>query len=455
MSGLFNEHTSALDLGYLIETGRLDPRDLARFYLERARELDPEHRIYMSILETRALAEASAAADRARRGLRLGRLDGVPVSWKDLFDLEGAPTSSGSLLRTENIAGADAEIVARATRAGLVALGKTTMTEFAFSGLGINPYLGTPANAFDDNIERVPGGSSSGAAVSVARGLAAAAVGTDTGGSVRIPAAWNGLVGLKTTAGLISTQGVAPLSTTFDSVGPITRDVADAAEFLGLMTGERATDLEGASLDGAVFWLPGGGRAFDELDEGVARAFEEAVQLLVRKGARIIELPLPELDEIDDLAWTSPAPRLVCEAYAIWGDLLASGRDRVYPPVYDRLMAGGAMKAGDLVRTDMRRGEIARRYLAATAGVDAVLLPTVSISPPAIGDLIEGGPAYFQANRRALRNTTMGNQLGLCAITLPIGYDAHGIPVGLMLQSGPFTEKKLLRIARACELARA
>lgn len=453
MPALFDENTSALALGRLIGAGRLDPRDLARFYLDRAQALDPDRRIYISLLEKRALCEAGAAAERARNGQRRGPLDGVPVSWKDLFDLEGTATASGSLLRTDHIAVHDAEVVARATRAGLVALGRTTMTEFAFSGLGINPHFGTPANPFDSHVERVPGGSSSGAAVSVARGLAAAAFGTDTGGSIRIPAAWNGLVGLKTTAGLVPLDGVAPLSPSLDSVGAITRDVEDAAAFLGLMTREKPVDLDGVSIKGAVLLLPGG-RAWEDLDTSVARALEGAIQRLVRKGARIVEQALPELDEIDDLAWTLPATRLVSEAFALWGDLLAAGKDKVYPPVYDRLMAGANMKAGDLVRSDLRRAEITRRYLAATAGVDAVLLPAVSIGAPAIADLAGGGPAYFQANRKALRNTTMGNQLGLCAITLPAGYDTNGVPVGLMMQSAPYTEKKLLRLARACELAR-
>lgn len=443
---------TARELGARFERGEADPRDATEDFLARARAADPEHRIYVSLLESRAREEAAAAADRAKRGLRRHLLDGVPLSWKDLFDTAGEATAGGSLPLKNRVPARDAEVLARATRAGAVCLGKTTMTELAFSGLGINPNFGTPANAHDEYVERAPGGSSAGAGVSVARKLAAGAIGTDTGGSVRIPAAWNGLVGLKTTAGLLPLAGTVPLSPTFDTVGPLAKDVEDAAALLALLEGRQARAIEAIDLSRAVFRLPGG-VAWSELDDGIGSALEGAIRRLVRAGARIVEHPLPELDEIHALAWDPKAGRLVADAYAQWGEMLAANKADIYPPVHDRVMAGEALKAGDLVRADLKRAVIRARYNAATAGVDAVLMPAVAISPPPIADLEAGGDAYGKANRMALRNTTIGNQLGLCAITVPAGYDANGLPVGLMLQSAPYTEEKLLRLARAVEKA--
>jgi aspartyl-tRNA(Asn)/glutamyl-tRNA(Gln) amidotransferase subunit A len=448
----FNETTTALTFGSLFEKGEATPRDITEFFLARASEQDPDHRIYVRLTETRARAEADAATDRARRGVRRHPLDGVPLSWKDLFDSAGTVTAAGSLALKTRTPTHDAETLARATRAGAVCLGKTAMTEFAFSGLGINPKCGTPANPFDTKIERVPGGSSAGAGVSLARGLCAGAIGTDTGGSVRIPSAWNGLAGLKTTVGRVPLTGTVPLSPSFDTVGPLAHDTADAAALFSLLTGSKLADIEGGDLGGVTFWLPGG-VAWSELDEGVARAIDAAIRKILRAGARIVEHKLPELDEIDALAWGGGASRLVAEAYAHWSETLAAHEKDIYRPVFERVMAGADIKAADLLKTDARRAEISRRYLETTAGVDAVLMPTVAISPPPIADLAAGGPDYFKANRMALRNTTIGNQLGLCAITLPAGYDAHGIPVGLMLQSHPHTDEKLLRLAHAVERA--
>lgn len=448
----WSERTTACAFGRLFEEGKADPREVTDFFLDRARTLDGERRVYARLTEHRARAEADAATDRAKRGLRRHALDGVPLSWKDLFDSAGDATPAGSLALKDRVPADDAEVLARATRSGAVCLGKTNMTELAFSGLGINPKCGTPANAFDAHIERVPGGSSAGAAVSVARGLAAGAIGTDTGGSVRIPSAWNGLVGLKTTAGRLPLQGTVPLSPSFDTVGPLAHDVADATALFSLLGGTRPIDLDGVDLSQATFLLPGG-VSWSELDAGVAAALDLALRRVLHAGARIVERKLSELDEIDALAWAPGTSRLVAEAHALWAETLARHEKDIYRPVFERVMAGGALKASDIARADMKRAEISRRYGAATAGVDAVLLPTVAIAPPPIAALVAGGPDYFKANRMALRNTSIANQLGACAITLPAGHDEAGLPVGLMLQSAPHTEEKLLRLARAVERA--
>ena len=446
----FDAHISALALGRLIERGDVTPRDATEAYLTRANEIDADRRIYVRLTEVRARAEADAATARAKRGLRLHPLDGVPLSWKDLFDSAGTVTAAGSKALSSRLPTHDAAVLARATQAGCICLGKTAMTEFAFSGLGINPTCGTPANPFDDKAERAPGGSSAGAAVALARGLCAGSFGTDTGGSVRIPAAWNGLVGLKTTAGRVSLKGTVPLSPTFDTIGPIARNVADANMLFSMLTGEPAADLADTSLNHVTLALPGGA-SWSGLDAGIAEAVDTALRKLLHAGVRLVDKPVAALDGIDALAWGGGASRLVAEAYAYWANTLAAHKHDIYPPVFERVMAGAAITAHDLLRADRERAKLTRAYLDATAGFDAVILPTVAISPPLIAPIAGGGPDYFKANRMALRNTTMGNQLGLCAITLPVGFDALGLPVGLMLQGSPNTEGKLLRIAAAIE----
>ena len=236
------------------------------------------------------MAEAKAGAKRAKAGLRRGLLDGVPVSWKDLFDTAGVATESGSALLKNRIPDQDAEVVKNATKAGLVCLGKTHMSELAFSGLGLNPVTATPPCV--NNHGAVSGGSSSGAATSVAFGLAAAAVGSDTGGSVRIPAAWNDLVGLKTTSGLVSLQGVVPLCASFDTVGPLCRTVEDAAQILAALQGEPPVDLTGADLGGRQFAVCKN-IALDDLEEAPAAAFEAALTAIGTAGATVIDIDIP------------------------------------------------------------------------------------------------------------------------------------------------------------------
>ncbi|MGV8997666.1 MAG: amidase [Parvibaculaceae bacterium] len=447
-----NPHISASDLGRLFEAGTLTPSDATEFYLARARELDPDHRIYVRLTEARARAEAAAATARSKRGVRLHPLDGVPLSWKDLFDSAGTITASGSLALKSRVPAHDADVLARATRAGAICLGKTAMTEFAFSGLGLNPKCGTPANPHDTLHERAPGGSSAGAAVALARGLCAGSIGTDTGGSIRIPPAWNGLVGLKTTTGRVSLKGAVPLSPTLDTVGPVARNVEDANALFALLTGNKPSDLKGASLNGVTLLLAGG-VGWSELDAGIAGAVEQALRRILHKGATITERAVPEMDAIDALSWGGGASRLVAEAHALWSETLTAHEHEIYPPVYERVMAGATISTQALFKADTERARLTRAYLDATSGVDAVVMPTVAISPPVIADIINGGPDYFKANRMALRNTTIANQLGLCAITLPVGHDALGMPVGLMLQGLPHTEEKLLRIASAIEQA--
>src|SRR6056297_2747976 len=242
---------SAADLGRGIGAGRIDPVELTEAFLD-AIAAHPDHaRIYSSVTSGRARAEAGAAAMRARAGQRLGPLDGVPISWKDLFDSSGVATEAGTELLKGRVPQRDARVLRSATMMGTVCLGKTHMSELAFSGLGLNPMTATPPCVNDP--QAVPGGSSSGAAASVAMGLAACGIGSDTGGSVRIPAAWNDLVGLKTSFGRLPNEGVLPLCEKFDTVGPLARSVEDCALVLAALEGRRAADLRGANLKGMRF----------------------------------------------------------------------------------------------------------------------------------------------------------------------------------------------------------
>jgi aspartyl-tRNA(Asn)/glutamyl-tRNA(Gln) amidotransferase subunit A len=267
---------TAAAIGRAIGEGRADPVEVAGFFLEAIAAHPHATRIYARLTPERARAEAGAARERARAGTRRGPLDGVPLSWKDLFDSAGTATEAGTPFLKGRVPERDAGVLERATQGGTVCLGKTQMTEFAFSGLGLNPRTATPPNRHDPSL--LPGGSSSGAAASVALGLAPAAVGSDTGGSIRLPAAWNDLVGFKPAWGALPLDGVVPLCPSFDTAGPIAQDVEDAGLVWEAMGGPRV-DLRGASLDGVVL---GALRTtvMDGLEAAPARAFEGAVARL-------------------------------------------------------------------------------------------------------------------------------------------------------------------------------
>ena len=275
---------SAAALGRGIGAGDIDPVALAQTYLDAAAAHPMSHRIYTCLTPERALAEASAAAARAKAKQRLSPLDGVPVSWKDLFDTAGIKTEAGSALLKGRTPEADAEVLRVATAMGAVCIGKTHMSELAFSGLGYNPVTETSPCVHDP--DAVSGGSSSGAAASVAHNIAPLAIGSDTGGSVRIPSVWNDLVGLKTTSGRLTLEGVVPLVKSFDTIGPLARTVEDAALALGLLEGTSGPDLKGATLEGSHFALLET-LAMDDLEDQPRAAFESAVQRLNAAGAKI------------------------------------------------------------------------------------------------------------------------------------------------------------------------
>jgi len=315
------------------------------------------------------------------------------------------------------------------------------MSELAFSGLGVNPVTATPPNVHDP--ECAPGGSSSGAAASVAFGLAAAAIGSDTGGSVRIPAAWNDLVGLKTTAGLVPNDGVVPLSPTLDTVGPLTRTVEDAALLHAILAGVAAPDLSGASLAGRSFFVPTDA-ALDDLDPAVARAFEGALARIEAAGARIVRGPAPELTET--LAVVSTGGAIVnTEGWAIWRETIEAKGDLMFPMIRKRFASGGEVKAETDARARIALPRLAARWLARVAPHDAAILPTTPNQAPKVSALLADDAVYIAENLRALRNTRLGNVLRLSALSLPSGAPGCGV----MLVGGPREEARLLRLGAA------
>jgi aspartyl-tRNA(Asn)/glutamyl-tRNA(Gln) amidotransferase subunit A len=433
---------TASDLGRGIAAGDIDPIALAETYLDAAETHAAGSRIFTHITRERAFSEATAAQHRAKSGLRHSPLDGVPISWKDLVDTAGIETIAGSHLLKGRIPENDGECLANATRAGLVCMGKTHMSELAFSGLGYNPITQTPPCINDANA--VPGGSSSGAAASVAFGLSAAGIGSDTGGSVRIPAAWNDLVGLKTTATLVSLKGVVPLAESFDTIGPLCRSVEDAAHLLGALTGGATPDLTGTNLAGRHFAVCKT-VALDDLETAPAKAFQSALSRLSAAGAKITEIDVPFLSEALAL---SPI-LFTCEAYAEWKDEIEARPEVMFPEILQRFKIGLNYSGVDYVRAQKRMMQLRADYAALTAPFDAVLAPTSPILPPNLKRLTTDSDYYVRANLLALRNTRIGNLMGLCGLTLPTGTPS----AGLMVLSAPFSEQKLLRIGAAVETA--
>jgi aspartyl-tRNA(Asn)/glutamyl-tRNA(Gln) amidotransferase subunit A len=433
---------TASELGREIDKGRIHPVELAEFFLGRIETHPQAARIYARSTPARARGEAMAAAARAKSGLRKGLLDGVPISWKDLFDTAGVATEAGSALLKGRTPDRDAAVLQTATLGGLVCLGKTHMSELAFSGLGLNPVTATPPNLNDDRA--VPGGSSSGAAASVAFGLAPAAIGSDTGGSVRIPAAWNDLVGLKTTVGSLPMTGSVPLCETFDTIGPLAQSVEDCALLLAALHGQRPADLAGASLTGkrlAVLETV----ALDDVRDRPAKGFDDAVARLARAGATLQRIKVPDLTEAMGLS----AILFTAEAYGIWRDVIEKAPEKMFPRILDRFRSGANYAAVDYVAAWRRLVEIRAIWADMTAGFDAVILPTAPILPPDAHRLMTDDTYYVTENLLALRNTRIGNLMGLCALTLPTSQPSCGI--SLMAPSGQ--EARLLRLGAAAERA--
>jgi aspartyl-tRNA(Asn)/glutamyl-tRNA(Gln) amidotransferase subunit A len=341
---------------------------------------------------------------------------------------------------------ADAPVVARLRQAGFILIGRTNMTEFAYSGLGINPHYGTPLSPYERSAKRVPGGSSSGAAVSVADGMAHGALGTDTGGSCRIPAAFCNIVGYKPTAHRVPTVGAVPLSTTLDSIGPLARSVACCASLDAVMAGEPETELKPAAPAGLKLLVPET-MALDKLDEHVSAAFEAALARLSKAGAKITRAPFPVFDAIPALVRKGGFS--ASEAYAWHRELIATKRDTYDQRVLARILGGADQSAADYIDLLNRRRAAIAAFATALESVDALAMPTAPIIPPRIADL-ENEEDYKRTNLLILRNTLTINILDGCSISVPMGR-RDGPPCGLMLSAAGGRDRQLFAVASTVE----
>ncbi len=439
------------DLARDLAAGRTTSAALTDAALSRIADPAGEGAKTFMVVHADAARAAASASDRLRAaGVVPSPLAGIPVSVKDLFDEQGQVTRAGSTALADAApALADAPIVARLRAAGAVIVGRTNMVEFAFSAVGANPHYGTPAAPWERaTTRRIPGGSSSGAAVSVSDGMAAVAIGSDTGGSVRIPSAFCGLAGLKPTARRVPTSGAFPLSTTLDSVGPLAPSVACCAVVDAIMAGEDPTVPATAVLAGLRFGLPRN-VVRDGMEPAVADAFDQALSRLSAAGVRIVEFDFDELNEIP--AANAKGGFTVAEAWALHRERIARKGNLFDPRVLVRIERGVNVEAADYIDLLYARADINRRADARTAAFDAVIMPTCVVLPPPIAAFDDDG-YYTRTNLLILRNTALGNFLDRCSLSIP-ATPAGAPPVGFCLLGARGDDRRLLSVGLAVEAA--
>ena len=433
-----------------LETGRTSARKIVDSCLERIADASGEGQRTFIHVDAEAAIEAAEAMDRLREiKAAPSPFAGIPVSIKDLFDIRGQVTRAGSrALEDSAPAEADALVVARLRRAGFVVIGRTNMTEFAYSGIGINPHYGTPKSVWRRDVGHVPGGSSSGAAVSVADRMAHGALGTDTGGSCRIPAAYNGIVGFKPTQRRVPLAGGVPLSSTLDSFGPLARTVGCCAVLDAVLAGEPIVPLQPRPIRGMRLAVPTT-VALDELEDDVARTFERALETLSRQGALIERIAVPEF--LDVGVMNTKGGFAAAESYAWHRYLIASHGDVYDPRVRIRILRGEGISAADYIELLEARKSLIMRAAARLAPYDALVMPTTANAPPRIADLADD-KAFTKANLLALRNCTLINTIDGCAISLPCHREGEA-PVGLMLASSGGADRRIFELAAGMEAA--
>ena len=401
-------------------------------------------------VDREAAIEAADAMDHLRKAhAALSPFAGVPVSIKDLFDIEGQVTRAGSrALEDSAPAEADAPVVARLRRAGFVVIGRTNMTEFAYSGIGINPHFGTPKSVWNRKEGHVPGGSSSGAAVSIADRMAFCALGTDTGGSCRIPAAYNGIVGFKPTQRRVPLDGGVPLSFSLDSFGPLANSTACCAVLDAVLAAEPVLPLRARPIKGMRLAVPAT-VVLDDLDDSVAKTFERALETLSRQGALIERIEVPEFHDVGVM--NAKGGFSAAESYAWHRYLIASKGDMYDPRVRVRILRGEALSAADYVDLVIARRSLIARTNARLAPYDALVMPTTANTPPRIADLADD-KAFAVANLRSLRNCLLINMVDGCAISLPAHREGD-VPVGLMLAASGGSDRRIFELAASIEEA--
>jgi aspartyl-tRNA(Asn)/glutamyl-tRNA(Gln) amidotransferase subunit A len=444
------EKQSGVDIGRLIARGRLDPIQVAEFFLGRI-ERDRDNPTFILVTRERALKEAAASRTRHREGRAAGPLDGVPIAWKDLVDMAGERTTAGSALYADSPPKeTDAPIVTNLAAAGMVALGKTNLSEFAFSALGLNPHFGTPRNPRDPTTPRVSGGSSSGAAVAVAGGLSPCAIGSDTGGSIRAPASFCGIVGFKTSEGRIDKQGVFPLSRTLDTIGPMAHTVEDCVMIDMALRGQSSTSVRPINLSGVEFVVPDD-TGIDDAQAAVAANLQSAVKRLEAAGAKVRTKPIRSIGAMRALS-AQFGSMVAIEAYAehraVFNSADAKRMDR-------RVLAralGGRVSERDAVNLQRGREELIAALVDELKGA-VLVLPATPMTAPAIGPLERDDELFRVTNLRAIHYTFLGNLFRMCGLALPSGTDAAGLPTGVQFLSPSGDDERLLSIGLSMEKA--
>jgi aspartyl-tRNA(Asn)/glutamyl-tRNA(Gln) amidotransferase subunit A len=428
--------------------GRTSARKLVEECIARiADPIGEGQRVFIHVDKNAALEAADAMDHLRKAGAAPSPFAGIPVSIKDLFDIKGQVTRAGSrALQDSPPAEADAPVVARLRAAGFVVIGRTNMTEFAYSGIGINPHYGTPKSVWKRDAGHVPGGSSSGAAVSIADGMAYGALGTDTGGSCRIPAAYNGIVGYKPTQRRVPLDGGVPLSTSLDSFGPLANSVACCAALDAVLAAEPLAPIRPRAIKGLRLAVPTT-IALDELDDAVAKTFDRALQTLSKAGALIEHIEVPEF--LDVGLMNAKGGFAAAESFA-WHRYLITSKGDIYDPrVYVRIMRGEAITAADYIDLLNARRSLISRIATRLAPYDALVMPTTANTPPRIADLADD-KAFATANLRSLRNCTLINMIDGCSISLPAHRQGE-VPVGFMLASTGGSDRRIFELAAAME----
>jgi aspartyl-tRNA(Asn)/glutamyl-tRNA(Gln) amidotransferase subunit A len=424
---------TVVQLASQLRKGKIDAVELTESVLDGiAKSDDPA--IFIDMLPERALSEAKAARKRLKAGKPASLVDGVPIGWKDLFDIKGRVTTAASVvLKSDPPARIDAALVEAGAKAGMVSVGTLNMTEFAYSGIGLNPHYGTPRNPHDTRVHRSPGGSSSASGVVVAKGLLPVAIGTDTGGSIRIPASFNGIVGFKTSTGHYPMDGVFPLSRSYDTLGPLAQTVEDCALIDAVLRGQKKVGVKKSEVKGRTFVVPTN-VMFDGIEDAVAANFENAASRISKAGGKIKRVAFPAFEAILKLVSTR-GNVLGAEALHVhWDRVNGPDAARMDQRVVQRIKLAEKMTAVDLVEIMQQRREL----IAATTDLigDAIVVcPTTPHVAMPIAPLEASMEEFFRVNAKTLRNTMLGNFLDWCGLSIPSGTDRDGMPTGFLMSA--------------------
>lgn len=438
---------SAVEIGQAYASGSLNPVTVTEFFLDKAYIDDCKH-VYIAVLREQAINDAKESANRYRLGKARGPLDGVPVSVKDLIDIAGVVTTCGSKIkRNAEPALKSAQIVHNLSKAGMVILGKTNLSEFAYSGLGINLHFGTPKNSF--GIDRVPGGSSSGSAVVVSSGASPCAIGSDTSGSIRIPAAFNGLVGFRPSSDRFDMNGVHALAPTLDTLGPITTSVKDSAFIDAAMRDEQLIWKELATLSGVSFTIPSN-LVFEDVEASVLANFKNAIQKLKDAGAEVFVKPIKAFEQAKSLVELNGTIVAAEALYELREALEPDNVTKLDPRIALRLRTGMAMSANNLLSLYDGRKKLSLMVEKELNG-SVLVFPTVVCTAPTIESLENDEELYTKTNLKVLRNTMIGSYLDMPSITLPTGKDKIGLPTSILLSLPNGQDDLLLKISSAVE----